>query len=181
MLIAFSIGVTATAYPENTADKFRELVAMSARRLEIARQIALAKWDTGTPVEDASRESQVISSAIKDGQSMGLDPRFVTDFFKAQIEANKLVQYSLLANWHRAGAAPPHRPSNLAANLRPELDRLQRDLLEQLVQTAPVRGTSGCNAALAKSVGKYLVDHQLAAGSLEAIALDRAVAASCTF
>jgi chorismate mutase len=51
----------------------------------------------------------------------------VSNFFRAQIEANKLVQYSLLAEWHRAGKAPDHTSVNLANAIRPELDRLETD------------------------------------------------------
>jgi chorismate mutase len=40
----------------------QRLVEASAQRLVIAEQVALAKWDSGTPVEDTSREAQVIAS-----------------------------------------------------------------------------------------------------------------------
>ena len=66
------------------------------------------------PVEDTSREDYVIASATKSGQSRGLDQTLVSNFFKAQIEANKLVQYSLLAEWRREGRAPGHTPVDLA-------------------------------------------------------------------
>lgn len=95
--VAWTICSEVRTYPKNAKDKLQPLVETSARRLAIAEQVALAKWDTGTPVEDAAREAQVIASATKAGESRGLDPASVSNFFRAQIEANKLLQYSLLA------------------------------------------------------------------------------------
>jgi chorismate mutase len=105
---AWLISGVGTVYPQRVTDHLHRLVEMSARRLAIAEQIALAKWDSGTPVEDASREAQVIASAVKAGESRGLDQATVSSFFRAQIEASKLVQYSLLAEWRRLGKAPDH-------------------------------------------------------------------------
>src|SRR5258708_33118290 len=70
--------------------------------------------DTGTQVEDTTREAQVIASAIEAGESRALDQKVMSNFFRSQIEANRLVQYSLLAEWRRAGKAPDHAPVDLA-------------------------------------------------------------------
>ncbi len=107
---AWIISAVGTVYPQRVTDHLHRLVEMSARRLAIAEQIALAKWDSGTPVEDASREAEVIASAVKMGESRGLDQATASNFFRAQVEANKLVQYSLLAEWRRLGKAPDHAP-----------------------------------------------------------------------
>jgi chorismate mutase len=74
-------------------DPMRSLVETSAQRLQIAEKVVLAKWYSGAQVEDASREAEVIQKAVNDGKSIGLDPIEVEEFFKAQIEANKLIQY----------------------------------------------------------------------------------------
>jgi chorismate mutase len=179
ILILVAFGGLGTAWAQDASDKLQSLVETSGRRLAIAQQVALAKWDSQAPVEDAAREAQVITAAAKDGESRGLDRKFVTHFFAAQIEANKLVQYSLLANWRRVGAAPAHRPINLAAAIRPELDELQKDLIKELADTTAIRGSAACHADTAKAVGKYLAAHNQDAGSLQEIALDRAMAATC--
>ena len=75
----------------------------TAHRLVIGEQVALAKWDSGKAVEDAPREAQVIQAAVKVGVAKGLDEASVSNFFNAQIEANKFVQYALLADWYRSG------------------------------------------------------------------------------
>jgi len=92
-LVMLSIYAATSAYAQVESEHLQELVELSARRLVIA--IALAKWDNGMPIEDASREDHVIGGATKAGESRGLDPTSVSNFFRAQIEANKLVQYSL--------------------------------------------------------------------------------------
>ena len=173
------IGGIGMARAQDAIDQLQPLVETSARRLELAKQVALAKWDSQLPVEDAARDEQVLTEAVKDGKSKGLDQTFVSHFFAAQIEANKLVQYSLLANWRRVGLAPAHQPVNLTTMIRPQLDQLQRDLVQELAATAAIRAKSTCREDTAKAIQKYLVAHNQDTGPLKAIALDRAMAATC--
>jgi chorismate mutase len=139
-VIIFAIGGMGMLGAQDTADPYRVLVETSADRLLIAREVALAKWDSGAAVEDAPREAEVISKAVREGDSKGLNQAMVSSFLRAQIEANKVVQYSLLADWHRSGSAPPHSPINLTSDIRPRLDEIQEQLIGQLPQA------SGCIA-----------------------------------
>jgi chorismate mutase len=175
---AFVLGGTNMAHTQSGIDKLQSLVKTSARRLAIAEQVALAKWDSGTAVEDVPREAQVITGAVKVGESKGLDEASVSSFFRAQIEANKLVQYSLLADWRRAGKSPTHEPINLLNTIRPELDQVQTDLITELADTTAMRASKTCRAEIAEAVGKYVSAHH--SGTLQAIALDRSMAAACT-
>src|SRR5215469_5010711 len=179
ILVAFAIGGMNQDFAQDTTERLRPLVETSARRLVLAREVALAKWDTRSPVEDPAREAEVINAAVKDAVSRGLNPTWASRFFRAQIEANKIVQYYLLAQWYRAGTAPAHRPINLDAVIRPELDQLEKKLVEVLVDTAPIRAGAACQADTAKAVGKYLAAHKHNIDPLRAIALDRAMAATC--
>jgi chorismate mutase len=178
LLAAFMLAAINMAHPQAVTDKLQSLVETSARRLTIAEQVALAKWDSGTAVEDVPREAQVITGAVKMGESKGLDEAAVANFFRAQIEANKLVQYSLLADWRRAGKAPTHEPINLVTTIRPELDQLQKTLITELADTIAIRASKSCRPEVAEAVGKYVSARHL--GPLQAIALDRAMAAACT-
>ena len=90
-------------------NQLQPLVETSALRLNLAQEVAFAKWENGTAVEDPPREEHVIASAVSEGKAEGLDPAVVSRFFRAQIEANKVVQSSLLSTWHRAGKAPDHQ------------------------------------------------------------------------
>lgn len=173
----FTIVGAATMSGQSAIDRLQPLVETSARRLVLAKQVAFAKWDSRAPVEDPTREAQIIMSAAKEGQSKGLNRTFVSDFFAAQIEANKLVQYSLLAAWHRAGGAPKHQPISLTNDIRPQLDEIETALIAELVETEDIRTNASCQDATAKAVAKYLAHRPL--GSLLAVALDRALEANC--
>jgi len=173
----FTIFGVGTMWGQSTIDRLQPLVETSARRLVLAKQVALAKWDSRAPVEDPTREAQVITAAATEGESRGLNQTFVSSFFEAQIDANKLVQYSLLAAWHRAGGAPKHQVISLTDDIRPQLDQIEAALIAELVETEDIRTNASCQDATAKAVAKYLAHRHL--GKLLAIALDRAMEANC--
>ena len=179
LLVMLTVCAGRTAYAQSATEQLQQLVEISARRLAIGEQVALAKWDSDAPVEDASREENVILSATKVGQSRGLDPTSVSNFFRAQIEANKLVQYSLLAEWRRVGKAPDHPPVDLASTIRPELDEVDKALIAQWEESTAILGSASCRVEIAKAVGGYVSAHKNSLGPLKAIALDRALATAC--
>jgi chorismate mutase len=169
---AWVISADSMAYPQSATDHLQQLIETSAQRLVIAEQIALAKWDSGAPVEDAHREAQVMVSATRAGESRGLDQATVSNFFRAQIEANKLI-------WRRAGKAPDHKAINLASTIRPELDQVDMALIADLAETAGIRASATCRADMAKAVDKYVSAHKDSFSALKAAALDQAVGAAC--
>jgi chorismate mutase len=179
--VAIVVGTMAwgAASGQSGVGQFDPLVRTSARRLAIAEQVALSKWDSGAAVEDATREAQVIQGAVTAGEARGIDAASVTKFFRAQIEANKVVQYSLLAEWRRQGSAPSHAPINLAGVIRPELDQLQAELVAELVDTKEIRSGARCRIEVATAVGKYVAAHRNERSTLTEIGLDRALSESC--
>ncbi|WP_158791669.1 chorismate mutase [Granulicella sp. L60] len=176
LLLIVSIGGAAA---QTGVSQLDPLVTTSARRLAIAQQVALSKWDSGAAVEDAPREAQVILGSVKAGEARGIDSALATKFFKAQIEANKVVQYSLLADWRRSGSAPAHAHIDLVGVIRPELDQVQTQLIAELADTTEMRSSANCQVAMADAVGKYLADHRKETSKLTEIALDRALSESC--
>jgi len=176
---AWAIIAESSTCPQSGTDALQRLVETSAQRLVIAEQVALAKWDKGIPVEDASREAQVIVHAVTAGQSRGLDQQVVSNFFRAQIEANKLVQYALLAEWRRVGKAPDHVPVDLAKTIRPGLDQVDTALIAELQESTAIRASASCHMDIAKAAGRYVSLHKNSLGPLKAIALDRALATAC--
>lgn len=167
----------ANAEPGNS---LRSLVETLAERLVIAEKVALAKWDSGAAVEDVSREAQIIQAEVKDGDAMGLDSTQVEGFFRAQFEASKVIQYSLLAEWRHEGKAPAHAPVDLLKEVRPQLDELDRRLIAELSATMAMRSAETCHVDVARAVGEYLDARKLKADSREAVTLDRAMAGTCT-
>jgi len=175
----FILSEIGTSYAQNAVDRLQPLVETTAHRLMIGEQVALAKWDSGKAVEDAPREAHVIQDAVKDGVAKGLDDASVSSFFNAQIEANKFVQYALLAAWSRAGKAPEHAPVDLVKNIRPQLDEVQKSLIAELVDTVEIRKSKTCRADIARAVGKYLSTHAQGGGPITSETLDRALAGAC--
>lgn len=179
VLSAHSLIAMGSTQPQSTADRLQALIATSAQRLSIGKQVALSKWDSKVTVEDAPREAHVIATAIQAGQLRSLDQVSVATFFEAQIEANKLIQYSLLAEWYRHGNVPTHSSIDLANTIRPKLDLIQTALIAELADTTNIRAKASCPAELAVEVGKYVAAHQADLSHLDTIALDRALATAC--
>jgi chorismate mutase len=181
IMTILAIGGNGIEGGQNAIDQLQPLVEASVHRLDVAEQVAFAKWDSKAKVEDAPREAQVIMDAVKEGESAGLDRTFVANFFRAKIEANKVVQYALLADWYRAGGAPAHGPANLTTGIRPKLDRLQTELVGELVDTISIRVRASCHADIVMAIGKYLSTHKYDPARRQAIVLDRALATACTY
>jgi chorismate mutase len=180
LLAVLASGGVGTVLAQSAVDQLQPLVEISAWRLIVAEQVALAKWDSGAAVEDAPREAQVIMAAVKVGETKGLDRTSVSNFFKGQIEANKIVQYSLLADWRRTSGAPAHAPVNLVKTIRPELDQIQTGLVAELAHTKEVRSKTSCRVDVAKAIGKYVSTHKRDSVPMLEITLDRALAGACT-
>ena len=149
----------------------------TAGRLQIARLVVLAKWDSHQAIEDPAREEVVISTAANQAAAQGLSRTFAVRFFSDQIEANKVVQYGLLSNWRRAGTAPDEPRPNLVEDIRPRLDRLQVDFIQQLVATQDLRKEEDCPTRIARASSHYAAEHHLDA--LYVVAFDRALAQVC--
>ena len=179
ILVLFAAWVGGMKLANAATDPLRSLVQISAQRLQIARQVALEKWYSGARVEDPSREAEVLQNAAKDGENVGLESTQVEEFFKAQIEANKLIQYSLLADWRRDGRAPGHAAADLVKEIRPQLDEIEKRLIQELKQSAVARSVTTCPVDVAKAVGEYLDSRSVKVDSLEGAALDRALSAAC--
>lgn len=119
-------------FQEPGSEALQALLDSIEQRLELAEAVALNKWDTGQSVHAAARERQVLANARSQAAQHGLSEQRVDDFFADQIEANKLLQYSALTRWLAEGGAPSIPRLDLATQLRPRLDALQGELLENL-------------------------------------------------
>ena len=149
------------------------LLSSINERLAIADQVALSKWDSHKAVEDRPRERDVIAGAVALAPSYKLDTTQVEQFFSAQIEANKLVQYAHLSDWTLAGKAPNDPRPDLVGQIRPKLDVLQKSLLQQFAEFTPYRTASECSHWLAEA------NQNAKSDALHHLALVRATAELC--
>ena len=162
------------------ADTFAKLVDLSATRLDISRKVALTKWDTKQPIADPPsdpREQQVIAAASEEARSRGLSGDLAAAFFADQIEASKLIQFTLMANWRRAGQVPSDPRADLKTELRPALDRLRSQFIDELIATQRLREAGDCKTLMAKAIADHVQSRRLM--PLEAIGLDRGLARVC--
>lgn len=144
--------------------ELESLLKTMNERLQIADLVALTKWDSGKPIQDSDRESKVIANAQRQAVGYGVGEEDSQQLLAAQIEANKLVQYGLLAAWHTAGQAPQTQRPDLNNQIRPHLDELQSRLLEQFARFQPFRRNAQCSAWLSQGSQKLANDplHELA-------------------
>ncbi|WP_201192614.1 chorismate mutase [Pseudomonas fluorescens] len=168
-------GTCAQAAPalEPSPDALKPLLMTINERLEIADLVALTKWDSAKPIQDSERESKVIADAQKQAVDYSIPRNEATQLMAAQIEANKLVQYRLLAEWHAAGNAPEVKRPDLKSLIRPRLDLLQTSLLQNYVRFIPYRANPACPSWLNQILP------QLAKDELHEMALIRATGELC--
>lgn len=157
-LLALASLTSTFAHSQPSAAALDPLLQAVSERLAIADHVALSKWDSGQAVEDPPREVQVIDNARARASEFKLDPDDVQRLFRAQIEANKQVQNALLAQWHAAGRAPDTPRKNLAQDIRPQLDRLQTELLQAYATFQPLRDTPECKTVLNAALKRHVVD-----------------------
>jgi chorismate mutase len=116
---------------------FEPLLALIDQRLAISEEVARSKWNSGAAVEDLARENEIVEAIGRDAGRYGLDAAFAKSFFRAQIEASKLVQNARLAQW-RATKQPPFADApDLQRDIRPQLDRLTPLMLDALSRSLP--------------------------------------------
>lgn len=125
--------------PEPVAGPLGPLADLAVRRILLGDQVAAAKFGTGQPIDDPVRERQVLDAVAGQSAAMGLPPDVSVRFFQAQIEASKVVQRGLFRYWTAHPDKRPVRWPDLATEIRPQLDRITGQILEQLRATVPIR------------------------------------------
>ena len=118
--------ITVTGWLETLAD-------LIFRRLELAEDVAADKFASGRPVDDPARERQILGSVARVLRGDGPYQEAVMQFFQDQIAANKVIQRGLHRRWHAHPEEIPAVHPDLAAQIRPELDRITARMLWQLV------------------------------------------------
>ncbi|WP_326557866.1 gamma subclass chorismate mutase AroQ [Micromonospora sp. NBC_01796] len=115
------------------------LADLAARRLLLADRVAAAKFATGQPIDDPVREQRVLDEVADVAEAIGLKPAVGVRFFRDQLEASKMVQRALHAQWRAYPEYGPRERPDLAKDVRPQLDRMTVHMLRELLLT--IRGT----------------------------------------
>ncbi|MFP5213102.1 MAG: gamma subclass chorismate mutase AroQ [Acidobacteriota bacterium] len=129
---------TALSFTASETAKVDNLLSLIGERLEVASEVARNKWNTGTPIEDMPRERQIIEGVENRAAEYGLDSRTAGEFFAGQIEASKVVQRILHAEWASKGQPSFEKVADLGKDIRPALDRLTAAMMQSLVEVLPI-------------------------------------------
>ncbi len=177
MLFAVVSGLVLASVPASaSAPGLWRLTDLAAQRVAIADQVAAAKYGTPSPIDDPVREQQIYDSVSAQAPALGLDPADAVRFFRAQIEANKLVQRGWYARWDaHPSEVPTTRPD--LSQIRPVIDGLNKGLLTELASTLPLRESRACPARQLVAAGFADVVHRFDA--LHTRALAEATSATC--
>ena len=147
VVLAAGCATTAGFAPADTA-KVDHLLGLIKERLEVAPEVARTKWNTKAPIEDLPREKQIIDGVAKGAKEYGLDPAVAGSFFQAQIEASRVVQNALHAEWTAKRQPPFAKVADLGKDIRPVLDRLTPAMMRALADVMPVLRQSGSRQLL---------------------------------
>jgi len=151
-------GCTHSASKAPAPAELRRLIESIGQRLDIATDVAQSKFYSGKAVQDSERERQVIANAEQQASTYALDTEDVREFMTAQIEANKMVQYARIAQWHDEGPAPQKPTVTLTNGIRTRLDTLQPVMMQQFAAFKPLRTQVACNDWIATEIRRRTKD-----------------------
>jgi chorismate mutase len=105
------------------------LVGAAARRLVLGVDVAAAKFLCGQRIDDYVREQEILESMADKLKAASHRHALGVEFFRDQIEANKVIQRGLHRHWgeHPGESRGGHR--HLTAELRPQLDIVDSHML----------------------------------------------------
>jgi chorismate mutase len=109
------------------------LVELVAQRLALGQDVAAAKFADGSPIEDPIRERRILNSVYCALNGMGLYQEIGVQFFQDQIEASKVIQRGLHQRWRAHPEELPAVHRNLAAEVRPKLDYITMQMMQQFI------------------------------------------------
>jgi chorismate mutase-like protein len=129
LITAFPASVTAAVNAP-----LNPLVTLMIQRLQLSREVAWNKCRAGIPVADPAREARMLTDLRSAGVQEGLSAAEVTRLFLPQIAASRRYQEELIAGWRSGIDIPRIEPLDLAAEIRPRLDKVNREMLRQWVK-----------------------------------------------
>ncbi|TSD98642.1 chorismate mutase [Gordonia rubripertincta] len=119
-----------------------------AGRLALADTVAASKWASGAPIDDPAREQVVLDTVSQLALARNLDPAYVRNVFRDQIEASKTVQRGLFARWGLPGqTAPPATPD--LGPVRAAINEFNVAIVDELADSRDVVTTLSCPPELA--------------------------------
>ena len=113
-----------------------QLASLIDERLTLMFEVARAKWNTQAAIEDPVRERELLLSLRDRAAAQEVSVAAVEAFFGAQINAAKILQRELFAAWRRQRQGQFTPVADLTRDIRPEIDRINSQMLAALAQLA---------------------------------------------
>ena len=154
LLVLLLAGCAAPPATQDVA-KIDRVLALIEQRLGYMDDVARNKWNSGAPIEDLPREREIIDSLGKQAAGYGLDAEIARDFFRAQIEASKIIQRTRFAEWRAQNQPPFKNIPDLRDKIRPALDALTPELMNALAAALPELRKAG--APLVDARAKFII------------------------
>jgi chorismate mutase len=129
--------------PAADSEKIDRVLILIQQRLGYMDDVARIKWNSGAPIEDLPREREIVEGIGRSAADYGLDARIAEDFFRAQIEASKIIQNTRFREWRARNQPPFMNLPDLRDNIRPALDALTPMLMSALAAAMPMLRASG--------------------------------------
>jgi chorismate mutase len=175
---AVVVSVPASAAPAHHDDpSFVQLVDISAQRALIADDVAAFKFNTGGSIEDPAREQQLLDTVAGMSAQLGVDPAVAQAIFRDEIDGNKTVQYGLFDQWTAHPEQTPTEWPDLTTVIRPELDKITTELMDQIKATSGLQVAPDCRSRLDRAT--KAVEQRRHLDALHRQALEQAVARVC--
>lgn len=155
----------------SVADAVAALGRLMDERLSLMTEVARHKWNTKGAIEDLPREKKIIDGLKVEAAEQGLPVAWAERFFRAQIEAGKLIQHECFIGWERAGVEQFGNALELATMIRPRLDEINSQLLRVLALAWPVLADPAQCRRIAAATESLLAGHGGSAAALAVAAL----------
>ncbi len=155
LLLALLAGCAAPP-PAADAEKIDHLLQLIQQRLGYMDDVARNKWNSGAAIEDLPREREIIDGLGRQAADYGLDAATARDFFRAQIEASKVIQRTRFSEWQAAKQMKFAGVRDLARDIRPALDALTPAMMKGLAAALPALKMPG-GAPLVEARARALV------------------------
>jgi chorismate mutase len=113
-----------------------KLIDLVVQRLALAHDVAAVKFANGQPIDDSAREEEILRAVASAPEVSASYRQTEIQFFRDQIEANKVIQRGLYQRWHAHPEEVPSAYPSLAAEVRPQLDRITTQIMLQFESVA---------------------------------------------
>jgi chorismate mutase len=136
-----------TKPPAGNANALIALVDAAAQRLQVADPVAASKFRTGDPIDDLVREQEVLNAVAAEAVAKHIDPGYIKDVFRDQIDATSAIEHIRFARWKLDPLSAPVAGPDLRA-CRVAIDTLNQVMINEIALQWDWLNSPNCTADL---------------------------------